>query len=757
MERKLILILLSSILFAAGSLALGIGYLSLQRIETMYRQNIADIQKLLVNKFTSFDTLMLREEQPLNRAIRENLPKLLDDLLATGKPLTGIKPTTLSSHAAAYHFDEVYLLNRAGVVVNTTFTPDLGLDLKGLNAEMARHLENIYGKGKVFFDRVSASVKTGAYNKYAYYSPRGTDYILEISVDLGDYIARTTSVQYRDFLFGDFFGKNIEAIHNLVEIDLFILHDGDQWSLLRRGNKMPPGIAQRLHTQHKVELRDGELLIAYQKFTPQTQGTDYTYDVVSRVSYRLDQLAGYQREIIVLSGFFLLAAVALAFLFGSRFLKSSLITPLNAISSGIDRIGEQEQVVAIARTGERELDHIVDSINAMQEKIVRRGKRLVALAESLEARVTTRTEQYRQAKETAEIAVKSRDRFLSLLSHDIKSPLAHTRHVLGLLGADKGKLGADERRAMTKRAERSVTALLGFIDALFDLSRIQAGYTKITPRFLHLQQVVSAQIDVSRSLAKDKGIVLRNDVPEKNRVFADPVLFGQVLQNLLSNAIKFSNSGGTVRIFAPDDATSLAIADQGIGIANERIGELFSSADIVSTQGTAGEQGTGMGLAYSHEIIKAHGGEITVTSTPGSGSTFRITLPAATLSAVIIDDQAAHRRIVKHCLRGIADIACLEYETAEEALEAIDGAEPEQIALILCDICMPGMDGWKFLRHYQTRQAGRHTPVVLVSSNFEGGGESGMRERALARGASDFIQKPFDEKDVQARTRRFFG
>jgi len=530
------------------------------------------------------------------------------------------------------------------------------------------------------------------------------------------------------------------------------LLDEKQWSLLNKGEMMPPGIAQQLKQQKTIVQQDGGLNVSYLTFKPQTPETDYTYHVATRVSYRMGKLVEYTQEITALSILFLTIASLLTFFFSSRFLKSFLIKPLQTINMGIEKIGDGTNNIPIASTGEAELDLIVDSINEMQEKIACRGKSLQKLAKSLELRVATRTEQYRQAKETAETAVKSRDKFLSLLSHDIKSPLAHTKHILSLLETSTHKISAEEKYEMIENAERSISALLIFIDTLFDLSRLQAGYTKIQPRLLQLCHIVSAQVDMCSTLANSKGITINNEIPEETRIFADPVLLGQVLQNLLSNSIKFTGSSGTVRIFISENS-SLAISDDGVGIAENHIDNLFTPDDITSTKGTEGEQGTGMGLAYSYEIIKAHGGNISVASSPGKGSTFSITLPNAKQTVLIIDDQEAHRTIVKKYLPKVTDIVYLEFESAKEALMEISDI---RATLIICDINMPDIDGWSFLSRYQEIMPNNYTPIILVSSEFDGN-DGQMREKAMKLGASDFIPKPFIEKDFQNRTERFFG
>ena len=143
-----------------------------------------------------------------------------------------------------------------------------------------------------------------------------------------------------------------------------------------------------------------------------------------------------------------------------------------------------------------------------------------------------------------------------------------------------------------------------------------------------MKEKVEKNISNLSHLAKHKGIVLINNVPEEMQLYADSALLGEVIQNLASNAIKFCHRGDRVTFYQPDDREcTLAVADTGVGMSQEKIGKLFRVEEKTSTPGTAGEQGTGFGLPFSHDIIVAHGGDLFVESVEGEGSIFFVQLP----------------------------------------------------------------------------------------------------------------------------------
>ncbi|MBI5179248.1 MAG: response regulator [Nitrospinae bacterium] len=337
-------------------------------------------------------------------------------------------------------------------------------------------------------------------------------------------------------------------------------------------------------------------------------------------------------------------------------------------------------------------------------------------------------------------ATRLKDKFVSLVSHDLRGPIAGLKsgaeYIKEILDNDPASPHA---RSLTVSISESAGSLLTLLDQLLDISRLQSG--KITPikRIVHPRQIADEKIMLFAQAAEKKVLTIRNDLPPAMCLIADPALYGQVISNLMGNAVKFCNAGGQVRLFAPDGSiNTVAIEDTGVGIKPEVLPDLFKPEVKTTTFGTAGEIGTGLGLPYSLEIMRAHGGDIRVESSLGAGSTFYVSLPAAAVTFLIVDDQEAHRRMMMQIIRSSFPAEFLEAEDGYEALSVLREMTPD---LIITDLNMPGMDGIAFLEKMRELPGLSSVPIVVATS-LDGMPGNEARESARDLGAAAFVRKP---------------
>jgi PAS domain S-box-containing protein len=250
----------------------------------------------------------------------------------------------------------------------------------------------------------------------------------------------------------------------------------------------------------------------------------------------------------------------------------------------------------------------------------------------------TDVEVIKESRAMAESATKLKDKFVALVAHDMRSPLTGVHGLLKhVLDRDESAL-PDYATKSISRAVQSCEKMIKLSEGLLDLEMYRTG--KIEPAC----EVVDAWPCVIEAIAgiehqfSGKGVSLLNRVPEQSFQFADPKLLTRVIQNMLTNALKFSKSGATVTVFIPEGSPStIAVEDTGVGIRAEKIANLFEYTGSVSTTGTGGERGTGMGLPMSYEIVKAMGGNLRVESQEGKGSVFYIDLKSInTASATLL-------------------------------------------------------------------------------------------------------------------------
>jgi signal transduction histidine kinase len=230
----------------------------------------------------------------------------------------------------------------------------------------------------------------------------------------------------------------------------------------------------------------------------------------------------------------------------------------------------------------------------------------------------------------------SKNKFFSIIAHDLKNPL-HT--IIGyseLLSKENRTFTDTERTNFAKNINKSTNSLYRLLQNLLEWSKTQTGNLRFTPIEFEISKVIENPINIIRQMAENKNISIIMDYEGNLKVFADPLMIETVLRNLLSNAIKFTHENGQVEIIIrqSESLTYFSIKDSGIGISKEDAENLFRIDSKVKRKGTNNEEGTGIGLLLCKEFVELNHGTISVVSEPNKGSTFIFTLPSATKQEV---------------------------------------------------------------------------------------------------------------------------
>jgi signal transduction histidine kinase len=388
----------------------------------------------------------------------------------------------------------------------------------------------------------------------------------------------------------------------------------------------------------------------------------------------------------------------------------------------------------------------------------------VWLGDALILRLRAMRERLSQALAEAEIGSRAKTEFLANMSHEIRTPL---NGVLGMAQVlEATTLGPDQREAL-EVIRNSGDLLMAVIDDVLDLSKIEAGHVALRPDVHVLPEMLAATVALFRARAQQNGTQLALTVADgvPARVICDSVRVRQVVGNLVSNAVKFTSGGEVlVHLSAMPEGDGgwrvrVAVQDTGIGIAPEARTRLFQPFEQAGAGIAARYGGTGLGLAISRRLARLMGGDITLDSQLGRGSTFGFDFRAGPAPAerapppeaapemgaaaaplrgrriLVVDDSRINRRVAAGLLRPLG-AECLEAEDGPEALALLERGE---IDLVLLDLQMPGMDGFEALMRIRTRPppAGR-VPVVALSADaaaLEGG-------RAQAAGFQGSLTKP---------------
>lgn len=223
----------------------------------------------------------------------------------------------------------------------------------------------------------------------------------------------------------------------------------------------------------------------------------------------------------------------------------------------------------------------------------------------------------------------SKDKFLSILAHDLKNPIAGVITTSQLVVKMYEALEDKERLSYVEEIHSSSERILHILEDLLQWSRSQSGRIEYNPEQIQLHRVTYEAIAAHEQAAEEKNITVHNTIDDSITALGDRNMIAAVIRNLLSNAVKFTHSGGEITLSAEERATHVnyRVADTGVGIPPEHMDRLFKIDGALSTPGTNNEKGTGLGLILCKEFIEKNKGAITVESTPGKGTVFTFTLP----------------------------------------------------------------------------------------------------------------------------------
>jgi len=222
-----------------------------------------------------------------------------------------------------------------------------------------------------------------------------------------------------------------------------------------------------------------------------------------------------------------------------------------------------------------------------------------------------------------------KDRFISILGHDLKSPFNNLLGLSEILTEDIRKLDINEIEDIANNINKTARITYNLLEDILLWARTQQGKIPFKPQTLSFADICMNILEILNSNANAKNITINYSARDEINIFADIDMLKTILRNLVSNAIKFTNNSGAITIGAEENSgnVTISVSDNGIGIPSDNLAKLFNISEVLSTKGTANETGSGLGLLLCKEFVEKHGGKIWVESEVGKGSEFKFTLP----------------------------------------------------------------------------------------------------------------------------------
>ena len=359
-----------------------------------------------------------------------------------------------------------------------------------------------------------------------------------------------------------------------------------------------------------------------------------------------------------------------------------------------------------------------------------------------------------------ETASKHKSQFVANMSHELRTPLNAIIGLTDMLVSNAARFGTEKALEPLRRVQNAGTHLLGLINQVLDLSKIEAGKLELDLESVSILPLIDNVIETARPLAeRNKNILAVECPPDLPPIEADAMRLRQIILNLLSNACKFTEAGNiklqvTAALHGGRRFVEIAVIDTGIGMTAEQMSRLFEEFTQADSSTARQYGGTGLGLAITRRLCQMMGGDVTAASEPGKGSTFTVRLPFAACRTadepatppgevamrnciLVIDDDATARDLIADYLRQ----AGFTVITAAGGGEGLKRAKEYHPIAITLDVMMPDIDGWTVLAALRGDPELADIPIVMATIVDE-------RRHGMTLGAVGYLTKPIDREKL---------
>jgi len=812
MKRRFMIYLFMVIALSVFFTAFIIGGYGHHKIKQTLENQKDDLYVHIKNYLITFDKMIFLLERQMIGHTKNATLTIAGEVTENGDLKKHYTPEQLKEIAISHGVTDISFVNSQGIVINSSVEKDINLNLFGFSPRFKKFIESIYGKGEVIGHRISLSVSTNELTMFSYYSPVNSNYIVETWTDLKDYILLEYSQKYFDFFFTNFFLRLKQENRFLNNIDLFVgtIKPRREISLINGKTMSGKEFAMTIGNPEfkiKKELKivKGDHYTFYTLFSLETEPDfQFTNNIVVKTEYDFSMLSMFRRNIILISFLSSILIIAGIFAISSFIFNSYIIRRINNINRDLEYIAKGQYNEEIKIHGNDDITRIAENILIMKEKIIDREttlreneKKLIQHQDELEQKVQERTlelaktnQELQHKKHQADAANLAKSEFLANMSHELRTPLNAILGFAQIMTRDRTLPSEQEENLSI--ISRSGEHLLTLINQVLDLSKIEAGRITLDKKNFDLHNMLSELEDMFLIQANKKALQLVFDRAEEvpRYIRTDEVRLRQVLINLLNNAFKFTKEGRVELRINNEELgrknqnhflkLKFEIKDTGPGIASQELDKLFE-AFVQTETGRQAQEGTGLGLSISKSFVQLMGGNITVKSEPGCGTTFTIDIPAgiadtAEIPAIlptrraialepgqpryrilIADDKPDNRKVLVKMLNPFG----FELREAANGQDAVEIWNQWKPSLIWMDIRMPVTDGYEAARKIRNdeskiknEQPGiRDTVIVAVSASTN----EEERTVAISEGCDDFLRKPFRETDIFNMMTKYLG
>lgn len=313
-------------------------------------------------------------------------------------------------------------------------------------------------------------------------------------------------------------------------------------------------------------------------------------------------------------------------------------TSKNMFQNELDVVKKSQNIQNKPGITKKQLQKEYQFLSAKYEKLVKEMIKITRIGDMHYKKLMEANDQIQEHKKILEELTQqlleanaAKDRFYSIIAHDLRNPLQVLLFSAEFMADEYQQLGEEAIKKFIKQVNHTAQNMSNLLENLLQWARFQYGELECQPEEIDLFVLAKENIQYFVGNAEKKNIKISMGIPENTWVYADVNMIKSVLRNLVNNSVKFTHPEGKIKIFSKEEEDFIitSVQDTGIGIPKEKLDCLFQNGKHMSTQGTAEEKGSNLGLLICKEFVEKNGGELRVKSEPGKGSTFEFSLPKA--------------------------------------------------------------------------------------------------------------------------------